>query len=114
MTGMGSTITRFASGSRAGRQGSPHAARSPWQNPFVERLVGTIRRECLDHIIVVNEKHLKRTLGSYFRYYHGRRTHRSLEMDCPEPRAVHAADCGGVVEVPEVDGLHHQHERVAA
>jgi hypothetical protein len=90
------------------------AHRSPWQNPYVERLIGTIRRECLDHLIVINEKHLKRTLGSYLRYYQGWRTHRSLEMDCPEPREVRAVDRGGVVEVPEVGGLHHHYERVAA
>jgi transposase InsO family protein len=90
------------------------AARSPWQNPFVERLIGTIRRECLDHVIVIDEKHLARTLRSYFRYYHRWRTHRSLEMDCPKPREVHTVDHGNVFEVPEVGGLHHHYERVAA
>jgi putative transposase len=64
------------------------APRSPWQNPYVERLIGSIRRECLDHVIVLNERHLKRTLKAYFDYYHRWRTHLSLEMDCPEPRAV--------------------------
>ena len=90
------------------------AARSPWQNPFAERVIRTIRRECLDHVIVINEKHLKRTLRSYFRYCHGWRTHRSLEMDCPEPREVQSADRGGVIEMSEVGGLHHHCERVAA
>ncbi len=88
------------------------AARSPWQNPLVERLIGTIRRECLDHVIVINEKHLKRILGSYFLYYHGWRTHRSLGMDCPDHRPVHTVDCGRVVEKPEVGGLHHHYERI--
>jgi transposase InsO family protein len=60
------------------------AARSPWQNPFAERLVGSIRRECLDHVIVFDEMHLRRILKSYFRYYHEWRVHQSLEMDCPE------------------------------
>ena len=101
----------------------------PWQDPpkyllrdrdkiygprFRKRVVGTIRRECLDHVIVINEKHLKRTLGSYLRYYHGWRTHRSLEMDSPEPREVHSADRGKGIDVPEVGGLHHHYERIAA
>jgi transposase InsO family protein len=90
------------------------AARSPWQNPYVERLIGTIRRECLDHVIVVNERHLKRILTAYFRYYHCWRTHQALEMDCPESREVHPADCGRVVEIPEIGGLHHHYERVSA
>lgn len=90
------------------------AARSPWQNPFVERLIGSIRRECLDHVIVVNEGHLKRILTEYFRYYHRWRTHRALDMDCPASREVQPVDRGGVVEVPEVGGLHHHYERVAA
>ena len=89
-------------------------ARSPWQNPFAERMIGTIRRDCLDHVVVINERHLVRTLRSHFRYYHGWRTHRSLGMDCPEPREAHAADRGAVVEVAEVGGLHHHYERRAA
>jgi integrase-like protein len=64
------------------------APRSPWQNPVVERLIGSIRRECLDHIIVFSEEPLRRILTDYLSYYHRHRTHRSLEQDCPEPRAV--------------------------
>jgi transposase InsO family protein len=64
------------------------AYRSPWQSPYVERLIGSIRRECLDHVIVLGEKHLRRILGDYFSYYHRSRTHLSLEKDSPEPRAV--------------------------
>jgi len=90
------------------------AYRSPWQNPFAERLIGSIRRECLDHVIVLGEKHLKRVLGEYFRYYHRSRTHLSLEKDCPEPRAVQPPGVGEVVEFPEVGGLHHRYERRAA
>ena len=90
------------------------AARSPWQNPFVERLIGSIGRECLDHVIVVNEHHLKRTLAQYFRYYHEWRVHRALEMDCPQTREVHSVDRGPVVEIPEIGGLHHHYERTAA
>jgi hypothetical protein len=64
------------------------APRSPWQNAFAERVIGTIRREFLDHVIVLNEQHLRRRLRNYFRYYHGSRTHLALGKDAPEPRAV--------------------------
>jgi transposase InsO family protein len=64
------------------------APRSPWQNPYVERLIGSIRRECLDHVVVLNEKHLRRILRGYFRYYHSWRTHQALGMDAPAGRAV--------------------------
>jgi transposase InsO family protein len=90
------------------------APRSPWQSPYIERLIGTIRRECLDHIIVFNERHLTRVLVSYLRYYHRWRIHQSLEMDCPEHQAVHLADRGRVIAVAEVGGLHHHYERIAA
>ncbi len=90
------------------------AYRSPWQNPFVERLIGSIRRECLDHVIVLGEKHLRRILGEYFLYYHRSRTHLSLDKDCPEPRDVQPPGMGEVVEFPEVGGLHHRYERRAA
>ncbi len=90
------------------------APRSPWQSPFVERLIGSIRRECLDHIIVLNEGHLRRVLSRYFGYYHRSRTHLSLEMDCPERRAVQPPELGDVIELSEVGGLHHRYERRAA
>lgn len=90
------------------------ATRCPWQNPFVEQLIGSIRRECLDHVVVLSEHHLKRTLIGYFSYYHRWRTHLSLDMDCPEPRAVQSPDCDEVIEVAEVDGIHHHYERLAA
>jgi hypothetical protein len=90
------------------------AARCPWQNPFVERPIGSIRRECLDHVAVLSERHLKQTLISYFSYYHRWRTHLSLEMDCPEPRVVQPHEYGEVIEVAEVGGLHHHYERLAA
>jgi putative transposase len=64
------------------------APRSPWQNPYVERLIGSIRRECLDHVIILHEYHLKRLLTEYFQYYHYWRTHKALDMDCPVPRPV--------------------------
>jgi putative transposase len=90
------------------------APRSPWQNPSVERLIGSIRREVLDHVIVLHEPHLRRILTGYFQYYHRFRTHLSLAMDCPEPRPVHPPALGKVVAVPEVGGLHHHYERRAA
>lgn len=90
------------------------APRSPWQNPYVERFIGSIRRECLDHLVVFHERHLKRILTSYFVYYHDWRTHLSLAMECPEPRLVHPPERCKVIAVPEVGGLHHHYERQAA
>lgn len=89
-------------------------ARSPWQNPFVERLIGSIRRESLDHVIVFNETHLHRILKSYFAYYLGSRTHLSLCNESPEPRAKQPPECGRMIEIAEVGGLHHRYERRAA
>ena len=74
--------------------------RSPWQNPFAERVIGTIRRELLDHVIVLNEGPLRRRLRNYFRYYHGSRTHLALDKDAPEPRAVESPAHGQVVALP--------------
>jgi putative transposase len=90
------------------------APRSPWQSPYVERLIGSIRRECLDDVIVLNERHLRRVLQSYVDYYHTWRVHRSLDMDAPEPRAVQPPELGPVRKLPEVGGLHHHYERMAA
>jgi putative transposase len=90
------------------------APRSPWQNPYVERLIGSIRRECLDHVIVLHERHLRRLLAGYFQYYHHWLTHRALDMDCPVPRLVQPPELGLAREVPEVGGLHHHYERRAA
>jgi putative transposase len=92
----------------------PIAPRSPWQNCYVERVIGSIRRECLDHIIVVNDQHLRRILREYFRYYHGCRTHLSLEKDSPESRVVQSNKSEGIVQIPQVGGLHHRYERRAA
>jgi putative transposase len=87
------------------------AARGPWQNPYVERLIGSIRRECLNHVIVLNENHLRRILKSYFSYYHGSRTQLSLCKDAPEPRAKQPPEDGRVIEITEVGGLHHRYDR---
>jgi putative transposase len=76
--------------------------------------VGSIRRECLDHVIVLNERHLRRILSAYFAYYHKSRTHLSLGKDAPEPRAVQPPTMGEIVELPEVGGRHHRYERRAA
>jgi transposase InsO family protein len=90
------------------------APRSPWQNPYAERLVGSVRRECLDHVIVLGEQHLYRMLKSYFSYYHRSRTHLSVGKDAPEPRPIQSPSMGKVVALPEVGGLHHRYERLAA
>jgi len=89
------------------------APRSPWQNPFVERLVGSIRRECLDHVIVWNERSLRRLLHNYFAYYQRSRTHLALDKDAPELRAVEPPEQGRVVAIPQVGGLHHRYQRRA-
>jgi transposase InsO family protein len=97
-----------------GIQGAIIAPYSPWQNPYVERFIGSIRREVLDQVVIQNEQHLKRILASYVTYYHGWRTHLSLAMDCPEPRPVQPPKHGKVIAVPEVGGPHHHYERRAA
>ncbi len=88
--------------------------RSPWQRAYVERVIGSIRRECLDHVIVFHESSLRRTLASYFYYYHRSRTHLSLGKDSPEPRPIEPPGIGPVMAVPQVGGLHHRYERRAA
>jgi putative transposase len=90
------------------------APRSPWQNPYVERLIGSIRRDCLDHVIVLHERHLRRILTGYFQYDHHWRTHRALDMDCPVPRPIQWPEAGLITEVPDIGGLHHHDERRAA
>jgi transposase InsO family protein len=90
------------------------AWRSPWQNPFVERVIGSLRRECLDHMIVWNERSLRRYLQQYLVYYHESRTHLSLDKDSPVPRCVHPPTGGPIVQVPHLGGLHHHYERRAA
>jgi putative transposase len=90
------------------------APQSPWQNAYVERLIGSIRRECLDHVIVLNETGLRRILKSYFEYYERTRTHLSLNKDAPMCRPVQPQQLGPIREIPQVGGLHHRYERVAA
>ena len=89
------------------------APQSPWQTPYVERLIGSIRRECLNHVIVFSEVHLRRILTSYFAYYHEARTHLSLERNAPVPRRVEHPSEGKVIAIPQVGGLHHRYTRAA-
>jgi len=88
--------------------------RSPWQNGFCERIIGSIRRECLDHMIVLNGKHLRRVLKEYFAYYHQSRTHLGLDKDTPDSRVVQDRNVGDVVSTPILGGLHHRYYREAA
>lgn len=90
------------------------APRSLWQRAYIERVIGSVRRECLDHLIVFGERVLKRHLQSYVDYYHGTRTHLALQKDCPEPRCVQPPDAGPIVSIPQVGGLHHRYERRVA
>jgi len=89
------------------------SARSPWQNPYAERIIGSIRRECLQHVIVLNEHHLRRILRSYLAYYHEDRTHLSLDRNSPSPREIDLPEHGKVISIPRVGGLHHRYRRAA-
>jgi transposase InsO family protein len=88
----------------------PTAARSPWQNGYAERVIGSIRRDCLDHVVVFGEAHLRHLLNSYQKYYNEVRTHLSLRKDAPVPRGV--LRTGRVLSLPVLGGLHHQYVRV--
>jgi len=88
----------------------PISPRSPWQNPYAERLIGTVRRECLDHVLIVGERHLRRMLASYSSYYNESRTHLALEKDAPLRRAIQR--CGAIITTPILSGLHHRYVRI--
>jgi transposase InsO family protein len=88
----------------------PISPRSPWQNPYVERLIGTIRRECLDRMLVFGEAHLRQILWSYAAYYNEVRTHLSLGKDAPLGRTVQRS--GSIVAIPILSGLHHHYVRI--
>jgi putative transposase len=90
------------------------APRSPWQNAYAERVIGSIRRECLDHVVIVSERQLLRILSKYVDYYNKTRTHLSLAKDAPDSRSVLPPSQGGVIQVPRVGGLHHEYLRQAA
>lgn len=83
---------------------------APWQNSFVERVIGSIRRECLDHFVILREGYLRRLLRGY---YNTVRPHQALEQNSPRPRQVHSPALGRVVAIPQVAGLHHLYQRVA-
>jgi putative transposase len=87
---------------------------SPWQRAYIERVIGTIRRECLDHVIVSTERSLRHYLRRFVDYYHQSLTHLGLYKDAPEPRPVQGPDAGRIVVFPEVGGLHHRYERRAS
>lgn len=89
---------------------TPH---SPWQNPYSERLNGSLRRECLDHVIVFGGNHLWRILGEYVEYYSGSRTHLSLDMDSPVTRPVQTPDHSKVISLPQIGGIHYRYDRRA-
>jgi len=93
-----------------GIRDKPTAPASPWQNGFAERLIGSIRRKCLDHIIVLGEAHLRRILKSYADYYNGVRTHRSLNEDAPVSRQIQRT--GSIKSHALLGGLHHRYVRV--
>ena len=84
------------------------------QSPFAERLIGSIRRECLNHDLVLSERHLRRILIRYFAYYHRARTHLAFDKDAPDVRPVELPAAGPIVEIPEVGGLHRRYVRQAA
>jgi putative transposase len=90
------------------------APRSPWQNAYVERFIGSVRRECLDHVVILNATGLRRVLNAYVAYYMASRTHLALEKDAPLPRPIARPTAGRVVAIPQVGGLHHRYERRAA
>ena len=89
------------------------APRAPWQNPFVERIIGSIRRECLDHFLTLNEAHLRQLLRAYISYYNTARPHQSLDHNSPQPRVVEPPPWGRIVAIPHVGGLHHRYQRAA-
>jgi putative transposase len=90
------------------------APRSPWQNPHAERVIGSIRRECLDHVVVISQRHLRRVRSSYVGYYQRTRTHLSLDKDCSDARPIQPPNSGKVIPIPQVGGLHQRYERLAA
>jgi putative transposase len=87
---------------------------SPWQNAYVERFIGSVRRECLDHVIGLSAAGLRRVLKEYVAYYSRTRTHLSLDKDAPVPRPVASPTAGRVIAIPQVGGSHHRYERRAA
>jgi putative transposase len=92
----------------------PTSPRSPWQNGFCERMVGTLKRECLNHMIILNERHARRIIGEFLQYYHDDRTHQGLDQETPGGREIEVPDIGPVKCRPILGGLHHRYYRKAA
>jgi putative transposase len=90
------------------------APQSPWQNPFAERLIGSVPRECWEHVVVFGERHLRRILTAYSEYYHRARTDLALDKDAPDRRQIEPPALGAIIAFPEVGGLHHRYVRRAA
>jgi transposase InsO family protein len=99
-----------ASSASDGDSGPPASPRSPWQNPYVERAIGTLRRGCLDHVLIFGERHLRRILTLYSLYYNETRTHLGLEKDAPLRRATQRS--GTIIATPILSGLHHRYARI--
>jgi hypothetical protein len=95
---------------RMGIRDRPISPRSPWQNPRVERLIGTLRRDCFDHVLIFGEQHLRQILTLYSRYYNEARTHHGLRKDTPRPRPVQRT--GTIIATPILSGLHHRYARI--
>ena len=93
------------------RRAAPH---SPWQDPYAEQVINSIRRECLNHMIALNEEHLRRLIASYLRYYHAAHTLLALEKDARDDRAIQSPSAGKVVAVPHLASVHHEYVRLAA
>ena len=89
------------------------APRAPWQNPFVERVIGSIRRECLDQVLILNAAHLRRLLRAYVAYYNTVRPHQALDNNSPQPRDIDPPPGGRIIAFPQVGGLHHRYQRAA-
>jgi hypothetical protein len=111
---IGSSATNSRSGSRIWASRKSFRPRDLLGSERIERLIGTLRRECLDHVIVFNEASLYRHVKSFLAYYHESRMHLSLAKDTPEPRPLHPAELAAVVAIPQVGGLYHRYERRAA
>jgi hypothetical protein len=100
----------FAPSERANKSNRPISPRSPWQNPYIERLIGTLWRDCLDHVLILGEWHLRRVLTLYSLYYNETRTHLGLSKDAPRRRAVQLS--GAIVTAQVLSGLHHRYMRI--
>ena len=100
----------FDPSERANKSNRPISPRSPWQNPYIERLIGTLWRDCLDHVLILGEWHLRRVLTLYSLYYNETRTHLGLSKDAPRRRAVQRS--GTIVTAQVLSGLHHRYVRI--